>query len=843
MLAARGFHFYQGEAKWLARGVTYGPFRPDEGGLTYPGPDQIRRDFAAISAMGANALRLYNVPDERLATLAAEYGLMLLIDIPWPKHIHVYGVPANERLCLGMVEESVARVSRWPNVLGVFVGNEIPADLVRWAGARRVERFLRRLYGRAKHLAPDLPVGFANFPPTEYLELGFFDFLGFNVYLHTPKDFRGYLLRLRYLYPEKPLLLSEFGLDTQRHTPAEQARLLSENLGAAYEVGMAGAFVFAWTDEWHTGGYDVEEWSFGLTDHDRRPKPSLAVVSQVFRSAPQCTPLPSGPKISVVVATYNGGRTLRPCLESLRRLRYPDYEVIVADDGSTDDTPEILRDFPDLHVITQDNRGLSAARNAGIEAATGEIVAFTDSDCFVDRDWLYHLAAAFERENIAGAGGPNLTPEDDGAAARAVARAPGHATHVLLPNDEVEHVPGCNMAFRRSVLLSVNGFDPVFRKAGDDVDVIWRMQDMGYRIGFAPAAFVWHHRRPTLRAYWKQQMGYGEAEALLIRKHANRFNDLGQSVWRGRIYASPEAQPLLGRPNIRYGIFGSAGYQCIYQRPGNRLVHRVASCEWWFFSLCLIVLGLYAAPALTVGLIGVALAAGVGGLRAWRRIEHEPAGSKRLLPLIALLWTTQPIVRGLTRYWSRLGIRPPAHDLPNAARSASEGRKLHFWRTRVLEHWGEQAPSRLEVLRRLVSELTRLQWIYTTNTEWEPWDLSVALSAWFKVRVVSAEEHHGGTKRLLRFRLGLVPTTLFYILVGAGLAVSGAVAFQDTILSRTVLVVLLLILWAAYRQGLTRRFAIEDLIHSVAANVGYEPLGRPAEAPAPGRNPLAQTAF
>src|SRR5260370_34376713 len=89
------------------------------------------------------------------------------------------------------------------------------------------------------------------------------------------------------------------------------------------------------------------------------------------------------------------------------------------------------------------------------------------------------------------------------------------------------------MAFRRETLETINGFDPQYRKAGDDVDVCWRIQQAGRWITFAPGAFVWHHRRQTPRAYLRQQTGYGEAEALLRFKHPDKFNGRGDGKWRG----------------------------------------------------------------------------------------------------------------------------------------------------------------------------------------------------------------------------------------------------------------------------------------------------------------------
>ena len=171
------------------------------------------------------------------------------------------------------------------------------------------------------------------------------------------------------------------------------------------------------------------------------------------------------------------------------------------------------------------NGGFSAARNAGLAHATGEIVAYTDADVRVDPDWLTYLVQPFLTADVVGSGGPNVVPADDPVTAQCVARAPGGPTHVLLDDRIAEHVPGCNMAFRRDALLAIGGFNPLYLRAGDDVDVCWRLQARGWKIGFAPAALVWHHHRSSIKAYWRQQVGYGEGEAWLMAHHPEKFVD------------------------------------------------------------------------------------------------------------------------------------------------------------------------------------------------------------------------------------------------------------------------------------------------------------------------------
>src|SRR5205823_6681892 len=137
--------------------------------------------------------------------------------------------------------------------------------------------------------------------------------------------------------------------------------------------------------------------------------------------------------------------------------------------------------------------------------------------------------------------------------------------HVLLTDEIAEHVPGCNMAFRTEALRKIEGFDTRFRVAGDDVDVCWRIQDEGWTIGFSPAATVWHHRRNSVLTYWRQQRGYGKAEALLERKWPERYNCLGHLTWGGRIYGRGLTHAFRARRRIHHGTWGNTLFQSVHQ--------------------------------------------------------------------------------------------------------------------------------------------------------------------------------------------------------------------------------------------------------------------------------------
>ncbi len=685
---ASGKFLFRGDEKLFLRGVSYGPFAYGSHGAQFPERDMVRRDFALMRDLGANSLRTFTSPPAWLLDLAADYDLLVLVGLPWTEHVCFLDEPEVVKDIREQVAAGVQRCNQHPAIVAYLIGNEIPPDIVRWHQPERVRAFLCGLYDLVKSIAPDALVSYANFPPTEYLDLDFLDFISFNVYLHRERDFRRYLSRLQNLAKDKPLVLTEFGIDSLREGTVEQAQMLAWLVRAAFESGVAGTVVFSWTDDWFTGGFQVEDWAFGLVDRERHKKPAYHAVQKLY-AGQLPPPLDDPPRISVVVCAYNAERTMDACLASLRALRYPDYEVLVVNDGSTDRTLAISQQYPAVRIFSQENKGLSAARNVGIANATGTIVAFTDSDCVVDPDWLTYLAYKFVQSGFVAVGGPNLPPAENARIPACVAAAPGGPTHVLLDDEVAEHIPGCNMAFTKKALEEIEGFDPIYRAAGDDVDLCWRLQNHGYPIGFSPAAMVWHFRRNTITAYLKQQMGYGKAEAQLYFKHPIRFNMLGQSQWIGRIYGDLGMSLFSRRPVIYHGVFGRGLFQTLYEPSSSLLSYLPFTLEWNLVGLVLFIGALIAGRheiLASLPLLTAALWAAGRAARAKVDPRYDGVGGR---VLITVLIYFGPLMRSLQRYLYRL------QGMTNVARiefgKPSQPARVQWLRRQFfLSYWSEK---------------------------------------------------------------------------------------------------------------------------------------------------------
>ncbi len=818
----RSKFFFEGEKKFFVKGVTYGPFAPDAEGFEYGPKEQVARDMAVIRETGANLIRIYTTPPAWFLDICHENGLRVLFSIAWMEHVEFL----NDRKVRASVEKAVIAAIRehkgHPAIFGYLLGNEIPSSMVRWLGAKRVTEFVEHLVNIARREDPSVLYSYASYPPTEYLLPQNVDFLTFNVYLHRREDFERYLARLQNLAEDKPLIMGEFGMDTIRHPEEEQAEMIGWHLDAVVRGGLAGTILYAWTDEWYRGGNEILDWAFGLVKRDRTPKKALTTVRGFFDDKESIThraPLPRVPKVSVIVCGYNGGPTLEACLQSLKKIDYPDYEVVVVDDGSTDNTQEIVKGHPWVKSIYQTNHGLSYARNVGAAHATGEILAYTDSDCMADPDWLYYLVGTLLSGNYAGVGGPNISPPAQNWQQACVAAAPGGPSHVLLTDVVAEHIPGCNMAFHRWAFDKIGGFDPEYRKAGDDVDFCWRLQQEGEVIAFSPSAIVWHYRRFTLKAFRKQQEGYGEAESLLRFKHLVFFGPTGTAKWKGQVYGAPRFTWLINQPVIYHGVFGEGLFQCIYPTPQSELAAYLSSIEWVVLTAFLFLLSL---PFPALRIVAYLMFGGtfLVALSYMIHAKLEPRfDTIRARLLVSFLALSQPLVRGWSRYFTWLKFKRTPESIIVA-------KEKNFVPSRIrglskLVFWNEEGKGREALLAATIETLENEGWSYSMDTGWKEWDIQIYGSFWWGVTLRSVTEYHGGPKCLTRVALAtrMVATTFLLNFLMVSFLIYWGATGHDLTWPGLLYAIIIFVIWL---RGYRLKKGVAYLVEAAGQRIGLK---------------------
>lgn len=236
--------------------------------------------------------------------------------------------------------------------------------------------------------------------------------------------------------------------------------------------------------------------------------------------------------VTVVVPVLNAARTLPACLEGLARLDPAPGEIILVDNGSTDESLPVLRAFSrnytatDTRVLQEPRPGAAAARNAGIRDAKGDLIAFTDADCAPESTWLRYLIDPFADPTT-------------GAVAGRVVAAPTASTLELfsalytLQSSEspAQHqrwtpwaggYPTANLAMRRELLLELRGFDERLGNYGEDYDLCARLYGRGFSLLYRPAARVAHYHRTTLIGMLRQAFGFGRGHPYLLRNHGGR---------------------------------------------------------------------------------------------------------------------------------------------------------------------------------------------------------------------------------------------------------------------------------------------------------------------------------
>jgi glycosyltransferase involved in cell wall biosynthesis len=280
------------------------------------------------------------------------------------------------------------------------------------------------------------------------------------------------------------------------------------------------------------------------------------------------------PRVSVVIPARDAGATLGACLRALRsQTMAPDqYEIIVVVDRDSRDGSRRVAQDAGVRVLVSDGSGAASARNAGVAAAGGAWIAFTDADCIPSRSWLRALLATAEGTGgpLLGAAGRTLGYRSTSAAARFVDLTGGLQAERHLAHERYPWAPTCNVVYRRDALVAVGGFDSRFRTY-EGCDLHTRLlRGVGGGFAYAPAAVVMHHHRAGWRSYWHQQVGYGVGYGQFFRRYDGELGwGAGDEVraWLTALGATLRALVARGQDESALLARGSA-VKLVAQRVG-----------------------------------------------------------------------------------------------------------------------------------------------------------------------------------------------------------------------------------------------------------------------------------
>jgi len=273
------------------------------------------------------------------------------------------------------------------------------------------------------------------------------------------------------------------------------------------------------------------------------PEEEGALIPKQHQTVGESPDAAGGPRLSVVIPNWNGAEHLPTCLDSLRRQTVDDAEVIVVDNGSSDDSLELLeRHYPEVRVLAlNENRGFAGACNAGMRTARGPFIVLLNNDTEVDERWLEEVLAAFERHPRAGMVASKMLLFDQ--RDRFHTAGDFYRLDGLPGNrgvwqrdegqyDEEEYVFGAcggSAAYRRAMLEDVGLLDEDFFYSCEDVDLAWRAQLAGWRCVYTPQAVVYHKLSATGGGTTASFYDGRNAIYLLIKDYPG---DLWRRHWR-----------------------------------------------------------------------------------------------------------------------------------------------------------------------------------------------------------------------------------------------------------------------------------------------------------------------
>lgn len=224
--------------------------------------------------------------------------------------------------------------------------------------------------------------------------------------------------------------------------------------------------------------------------------------------------------VSVIIPAYNASSSIDLCLHAIQVQTCPPTEVIVVDDGSTDNTARIAESYG-VRVIRQANQGPGSARNHGVEASRGDILLFTDSDCAPVAEWVERMLEGFSDPMIAGVKGTYLTRQQSWIA-RFVQLEYENRYDRMVGKPSIDFVDTYSAGYRREVFETVGGFDEDLRM-DQDQELSFRISEAGYRLVFVPKAQVYHIHDERIQEYFRRKFWIGYWKVRVVHRHPKKL--------------------------------------------------------------------------------------------------------------------------------------------------------------------------------------------------------------------------------------------------------------------------------------------------------------------------------
>ncbi|MDH4279011.1 MAG: glycosyltransferase family 2 protein, partial [Acidimicrobiia bacterium] len=383
----------------MVRGTAYGRFAPRSDGARYPEGPRLQADLASIAAGGLNTIRTFDVPPADLLSAAADMGLRVLVGLdypdwrfePFPDRSSGHRIAAAG---LAAVDRLFERVDDPDVLLAVSVGRNLPADLVRVHHTEAVAETLSSIVGRIHELEPTVLATYTGRDDANALmTVDGCDLLSIVLGAECGKTFDRNLHRLQQAMPARPIVVTDLEPPLTGETAVVQAQDLADRLNALDRAGCAGATVATWVDEplATEGPTTLRPASLATTDRALKP---LGRCVEIWARQNVKDLRHTWPRVTALVRAHNSESTIERCLSALELSDYHDLEVIVCDEGSTDRTLALASRFP--FEVLHPERSDDTSRPNGLEAASGDIVAFLDADAVCHPLWPWFLALAFD---------------------------------------------------------------------------------------------------------------------------------------------------------------------------------------------------------------------------------------------------------------------------------------------------------------------------------------------------------------------------------------------------------------------------------------------------------------